>query len=115
MNYNTKLALDKVPGYREEYLEDAAGNSVAYACIPLNDPLGILTNQYVDGWNRQQFTEHAYLRLEIIETREHKYGTHIILPGISKEALQRTDEQTLRRRPILGNLYPWGTKQPEDK
>lgn len=115
MNYNTKIALDKIPGYREEYLQDAAGNTTAYACIPLNDRLGILTNHYVDGWNRKQFTEHAYLRLEIIETREHRYGTHIILPGVSKEALQRTDEQTLRRRPILGNLYPWGTKQPEDK
>ena len=47
MNYNTKIALDKIPGYREEYLQDAAGNAAAYACIPLNDSLGILTNQYV--------------------------------------------------------------------
>ena len=61
MNYNTKIALDKIPGYREEYLQDAAGNTAAYACIPLNDSLGILTNHYVDGWNRMQFTEHAYL------------------------------------------------------
>ena len=27
MNYNTKIALDKIPGYREEYLQDAAGSS----------------------------------------------------------------------------------------
>ena len=111
MNYNTKIALDKIPGYREEYLRDAAGNTAAYACIPLNDSLGILTNQYVDGWNRKQFTEHAYLRLEIIETREHRYGTHIILPGVSKEALQRTDEQAQRLLAMLRKVYPSVSKQ----
>lgn len=116
MNYNLKIDLAKIKGAEVRELTTWNGNLMEFICLPIQNVYGTVQNALVDrsGKKLKDF-KGVYLNVEAIETRNQDNGTHILLPSVSKTMLEQLTEQQLRRRPILGNLVPWGAKRKENK
>lgn len=116
MNYNLKIDLSKIKGAEVRQMTTWNGNLMDYICIPIQNVYGTVQNALVDenGKKVKDF-KGVYLNVEAIETRKQDNGTHILLPSVSRIMLEQLTEQQLRRRPILGNLVPWGAKRKENK
>lgn len=116
MNYNLKIDLSKIKGAEVRQMTTWNGNLMDYICIPIQNVYGTVQNALVDenGKKVKDF-KGVYLNVEAIETRKQDNGTHILLPSVSRIMLEQLTEQQLRRRPILGNLVPWGAKRKNNQ
>jgi len=116
MNYNLKIDLSKIKGAEVRKLTTWNGNLQECICIPIQNSFGTIQNAIVDENGRKvKSFKGVYFNLEAIEVRNQENGTHILLPSVSKEMLQKLTEEQLRRRPILGNLIPWGAKRKNNQ
>ena len=116
MNYNLKIDLSKIKGAEVRQLTTWNGNLMDYICIPIQNVYGTVQNALVDenGKKVKDF-KGVYLNVEAIETRKQDNGTHILLPSVSRIMLEQLTEQQLRKRPILGNLVPWGARRKNNQ
>ena len=116
MNYNLKIDLSKIKGAEVRQLTTWNGNLMDYICIPIQNVYGTVQNALVDenGKKVKDF-KGVYLNVEAIETRKQDNGTHILLPSVSRLMLEQLTEQQLRKRPILGNLVPWGARRKNNQ
>jgi len=116
MNFNLKIDLLKIKGAEVRQLTTWNGNVKEYVCVPIQNRYGTVQNAIVDENGKKVSSfKGVYLNLEAIETRVKEHGTHILLPSVSKEFLANLTEEQIRRRPILGNLVPWGFKRQQNE
>lgn len=115
MNYNIKISLDKIKGARIEKLPMFNGEQMDFICLPIINRVGTVMNGSVDENREIHPFRHCYLNLEAIEVRDQSRGTHILVAGVSKEIMQTYTEEQLRRRPVVGNIVPWGTRAKRDE
>ncbi len=108
MNYNLKIAVDKIKGTEVRRLTCWNGSQMDYVCIPINNNLGTVQNASVGQDGSLVKFRHVYLNLEAVEVRQPKSGTHILIGDVSLSMMQRLTAEQLRKRPILGNMAPWG-------
>lgn len=109
MNYNIKITADGLKGAEVRRLTTWNGNLQDFICIPINNSYGTVQNGSIgrDG-NPRQF-KHVYINLEVIEIPSR--GIHIIKPAVSLEMMQKLTEEQLRKRPIIGEMTPWGMRR----
>lgn len=108
MNFDLKIAADKIKGAEVRQLTTWNGNLQDYLCLPINNNLGTIQNAAPGPDGSMVRFQHVYINLEAVEVRKPRSGTHIILGSVSASMLQRLTAEQLRRRPILGNMVPWG-------
>lgn len=100
-NYNLKLDLSKLEGFGEMKLQGKSGNLVD--CIIIPKQLNNVFSSEKGG---------RYLDLVCIETPNSEYGSHMVT--ISKTKEEQEQEKTTGeriRKPIVGNLKPFGGQQ----
>lgn len=109
MNYNIKISADLIKGAEVRKITTWNGNLQDYLCIPIDNYTGTVQNgsKGRDGETRQ--FKHVYINLEAIEVQSK--GLHILKPSVSLERMQSLTEEQLRRRPIVGEMTPWGMKR----
>jgi hypothetical protein len=115
MNYNIKINLLKLKGAEVRQLTTWNGNMMDYICIPIQNYYGTVQNASVGEDGEKKAFKGVYLNLEAIEMREKERGSHILLPALSRERMASLTEEQLRKRPILGNLVPWGHKSRKNE
>lgn len=115
MNYNLKIALDRIKGTEVRRLTCWNGSTMDYVCIPINNNLGTVQNASVGPDGDPVPFRHVYLNLEAIEVRKPRSGTHILLGAVSLPMMQRLTPEQLRKRPILGNMAPWGPVHKDEE
>ena len=108
MNYNIKISADLIKGAEVRKLTTWNGNLQDCLCIPIDNYTGTVQNgaKGLDGEPRQ--FKHIYINLEAIEVQSK--GLHILKPAVSLERMQSLTEEQMRRRPIVGEMTPWGKK-----
>lgn len=99
-NYNLKLDLAKLEGFGEMKLQGKSGNLVD--CIIIPKELNHIFSSEKGG---------RYLDLVAFETPNSAYGSHMVTISKTKEE-QEQEKQTGERirKPIVGNLKPFGSQ-----
>ena len=102
MNYNFKLDLSKFNGFGKITLQGQSGQKKRCIVIPIED------NQVFEG------EKGTYIDLVCFETPNSEYGSHMVTISKTKEE-QEQEKQTGEwiRKPIVGNLKPFGTQTAE--
>ena len=103
-NYNFKLDLSKFEGFGKVTLTGKSGQAKRCAVIPLEG------NSIFEG------EKGTYIDLVCFETPNSEYGSHMVTLSKTKEE-QEHEKQTGERvrKPIVGNLKPFGNKQTEEE
>ena len=101
-NYNLKLDLSKLEGFGTVTLTGKSGTPKKCVVIPVDD------NHLFLG------EKGTYLDLVCFETPDSEYGSHLVTVSKTKEE-QEHEKQTGEkiRKPIVGNLKPFGNKAAE--
>lgn len=101
-NYNFKLDLSKFEGFGKVTLTGKSGQPKRCAVIPLEG------NSIFEG------EKGTYIDLVCFETPNSEYGSHMVTLSKTKEE-QEHEKQTGERvrKPIVGNLKPFGNKAAE--
>lgn len=103
-NYNFKLDLSKFEGFGTVTLTGKSGTPKKCVVIPVDD------NHIFLG------DKGTYLDLVCFETPNLEYGSHMVTLSKTKEE-QKHEKQTGERirKPIVGNLKPFGNKAAEEE
>lgn len=98
-NYNFKLDLSKFEGFGKVTLTGKSGQAKRCIVIPIEG------NSVFEG------EKGTYLDLVAFETPNSEYGSHMVTLSKTKEE-QEHEKQTGERirKPIVGNLKPFGTQ-----
>ena len=103
-NYNFKLDLSKFNGFGKITLQGKSGQAKRCAVIPLED------NNVFEG------EKGTYLDLVCFETPDSEYGSHLVTISKTKEEQEQEKKTGERiRKPIVGNLKPFGTQAAEEE
>ena len=98
-NYNFKLDLSKFNGFGKITLQGQSGQKKRCVVLPIED------NQIFEG------EKGTYIDLVCFETPDSEYGSHLVT--ISKTKEEQEQEKTTGeriRKPIVGNLKPFGAQ-----
>ena len=99
-NYNLKLDLAKLEGFGEMKLQGKSGNLVD--CIIIPKELNHVFSSEKGG---------RYLDLVCFETQNSEYGSHMVTISKTKEEQEQEKKTGERiRKPIVGNLKPFGSE-----
>ena len=102
-NYNLKLDLAKLEGFGEMKLQGKSGNLVD--CIIIPKDLNHVFSSEKGG---------RYLDLVCFETPNSEYGSHMVTISKTKEEQEKEKQTGERiRKPIVGNLKPFGSQAAE--
>ena len=103
-NYNFKLDLSKFEGFGKVTLTGKSGQPKRCAVIPLEG------NSIFEG------EKGTYIDLVCFETPNSDFGSHMVTLSKTKEE-QEHEKQTGERirKPIVGNLKPFGNKASEEE
>lgn len=103
-NYNFKLDLSKFEGFGKVTLTGKSGQAKRCIVIPIEG------NSVFEG------EKGTYIDLVCFETPNSEYGSHMVTLSKTKEE-QEHEKQTGERirKPIVGNLKPFGNKQNEEE
>lgn len=101
-NYNFKLDLSKFEGFGKVTLTGKSGQAKRCIVIPIEG------NSVFEG------EKGTYIDLVCFETPNSEYGSHMVTVSKTKEE-QEHEKQTGERirKPIVGNLKPFGNKAAE--
>lgn len=101
-NFNFKLDLSKFEGFGKVTLTGKSGQAKRCVVLPIED------NQIFEG------EKGTYIDLVCFETPDSEYGSHLVTLSKTKEE-QEHEKQTGERirKPIVGNLKPFGNKAAE--
>lgn len=101
-NYNFKLDLSKFEGFGKVKLTGKSGQAKRCIVIPIEG------NSVFEG------EKGTYIDLVCFETPNSEYGSHMVTLSKTKEE-QEHEKQTGERirKPIVGNLKPFGNKNAE--
>lgn len=101
-NYNFKLDLSKFEGFGKVTLTGKSGQAKRCIVIPIEG------NSVFEG------EKGTYIDLVCFETPNSEYGSHMVTLSKTKEE-QEHEKQTGERirKPIVGNLKPFGNKAAE--
>lgn len=101
-NFNFKLDLSKFEGFGKVTLTGKSGQAKRCVVLPIED------NQIFEG------EKGTYIDLVCFETPNSEYGSHMVTLSKTKEE-QEHEKQTGERirKPIVGNLKPFGNKAAE--
>lgn len=101
-NYNFKLDLSKFEGFGKVTLTGKSGQAKRCIVIPIEG------NSVFEG------EKGTYIDLVCFETPNSEYGSHMVTLSKSKEEQEREKQTGERvRKPIVGNLKPFGNKAAE--
>lgn len=103
-NYNFKLDLSKFEGFGKVTLTGKSGQAKRCIVIPIEG------NSVFEG------EKGTYIDLVCFETPNSEYGSHMVTLSKTKEE-QEHEKQTGERvrKPIVGNLKPFGNKAAEEE
>lgn len=103
-NYNFKLDLSKFEGFGKVTLTGKSGKAKRCIVIPIEG------NSVFEG------EKGTYIDLVCFETPNSEYGSHMVTLSKTKEE-QEHEKQTGERirKPIVGNLKPFGNKAVEEE
>lgn len=103
-NFNFKLDLSKFNGFGKVTLTGKSGQAKRCIVIPIEG------NSVFEG------EKGTYIDLVCFETPNSEYGSHMVTLSKTKEE-QEHEKQTGERvrKPIVGNLKPFGNKQAEEE
>lgn len=102
MNYNFKLDLSKFNGFGKITLQGQSGQKKRCIVIPIED------NQVFEG------EKGTYIDLVCFETPNSEYGSHMVTISKTKEEQEKEKQTGERiRKPIVGNLKPFGSQAAE--
>ena len=103
-NYNLKLDLSKLEGFGKVTLTGKSGQPKRCAVIPLEG------NSIFEG------EKGTYIDIVCFETPNSDFGSHMVTLSKTKEE-QEHEKQTGERirKPIVGNLKPFGNKASEEE
>lgn len=103
-NYNFKLDLSKFEGFGKVTLTGKSGQAKRCLVIPIEG------NSVFEG------EKGTYIDLVCFETPNSEYGSHMVTLSKTKEE-QDHEKQTGERirKPIVGNLKPFGNKAAEEE
>lgn len=103
-NYNFKLDLSKFEGFGKVTLTGKSGQAKRCIVIPIEG------NSVFEG------EKGTYIDLVCFETPNSEYGSHMVTLSKTKEE-QEHEKQTGERirKPIVGNLKPFGNKASEEE
>lgn len=103
-NYNFKLDLSKFNGFGKVTLQGKSGLSKRCIVIPIED------NNVFEG------EKGTYLDLVCFETPNSEFGSHMVTISKTKEEQEQEKKSGERiRKPIVGNLKPFGTQAAEEE
>ena len=103
-NYNFKLDLSKFEGFGKVTLTGKSGQAKRCVVLPIED------NQIFEG------EKGTYIDLVCFETPNSEYGSHMVTLSKTKEEQEREKQTGERvRKPIVGNLKPFGNKAAEEE
>lgn len=103
-NFNFKLDLSKFEGFGKVTLTGKSGQAKRCIVIPIEG------NSVFEG------EKGTYIDLVCFETPNSEYGSHMVTLSKTKEE-QEHEKQTGERirKPIVGNLKPFGNKAAEEE
>lgn len=103
-NFNFKLDLSKFNGFGKVTLTGKSGQAKRCIVIPIEG------NSVFEG------EKGTYIDLVCFETPNSEYGSHMVTLSKTKEE-QEHEKQTGERirKPIVGNLKPFGNKQSDEE
>lgn len=103
-NFNFKLDLSKFNGFGKVTLTGKSGQAKRCIVIP------------IEGNNVFEGEKGTYIDLVCFETPNSEYGSHMVTLSKTKEE-QEHEKQTGERirKPIVGNLKPFGNKAAEEE
>ena len=103
-NYNFKLDLSKFEGFGKVTLTGKSGQAKRCIVIPIEG------NSVFEG------EKGTYIDLVCFETPNSEYGSHMVTLSKTKEEQEREKQTGERiRKPIVGNLKPFGNKAAEEE
>ena len=103
-NYNLKLDLSKFEGFGKVTLTGKSGQAKRCIVIP------------IEGNNVFEGEKGTYIDLVCFETPNSEYGSHMVTLSKTKEEQEREKQTGERiRKPIVGNLKPFGNKAAEEE